>query len=240
MSSTSLAPTGTAHDASATNRDASGNSRPLSAIAGTTLLLGPAAFFAGMLTSPADGGNDKASYLASLARDPALTQASAVLLHYGNLLMGVGMLAVPLLVRGRRGRVAALVGSLLAALGLLANSGSLMTDWFHLEIGTRLPGAQGAALSDAVLAHPLLQLCFGLAPFIGLGLLVAFAGLARAGVVGWWSLPAILAGNAGLLFLPYSTPALPAVGVLPLLAVVAAAGVRVLTRSRIGAEQPAA
>ena len=66
----------------------------LAVAAGVALVAGPALFFAGLATSPVQEGTDKASYIASLARDPLLTQVSAVLLHYGNLLMGVGILAV--------------------------------------------------------------------------------------------------------------------------------------------------
>jgi membrane protein implicated in regulation of membrane protease activity len=49
-------------------------------------------------------------------------------------------------------------------------------------------------------------------------------------VVGWWSVPAFVAGYAGMLFLPYSAPILPALGVLPLMAVLAVTGWRVLAR----------
>ncbi|MER7009437.1 hypothetical protein ABT297_41205 [Dactylosporangium sp. NPDC000555] len=61
------------------------------------------------------------------------------------------------------------------------------------------------------------------------------AGLSRAGVVGWWTVPAVVLGYAGLLFMPYDTPVLPAVGTLPMLAAMAFAGRRVLGRARVGA-----
>ncbi|MGW9182382.1 hypothetical protein [Agromyces sp. NPDC055661] len=204
----------------------------LAVAAGVALVAGPALFFAGLATSPVQEGTDKASYIASLARDPLLTQVSAVLLHYGNLLMGVGILAVPWLVRGRRGAIAAIVGAFLAAVAFLGNSGALFADWMHLELGRALELDQAASISDAVLGHGLFQLSFGIAPLISLGLLVAFAGLARAGVVGWWTLAAIVAGYAGMLFLPYDLPILPAAGALPMLAAIAFAGVRVFQRVR--------
>jgi hypothetical protein len=201
-------------------------------VAGVALLAGPALFVAGLASSPAQTGDDKISYLASLARNPLQTQISAVLLHYGNLLMGAGLLAVPWLVRGRRGSALAFGGALLASLLQLNLSGALFTDWFHMEMGRQLPLDQAASISDAVLAYPLQQLCFGLSPLIAVGLLLAFSGLARAGVIGWWSIPAIVAGYAGMLFLPYSMPVLPALGVLPLMAVVVVTGLRVLSRAR--------
>lgn len=207
--------------------------RILGIAAGTSLIAGAAAFFAGLATSPPLTGPTKIEYLESLARDPFLTQVSALFLHYGNLLMGVGLLAVPLLVRGRRGAVTTLVGALVGALTLIQMSGALLSDWFHMEIGRGLPPELGAEISDRVLAHPAQELAFGPGPLISLALVVTFVGLARAGVLGWWTVPAVIVGYAGLLFLPYSTPMLPALGVVPMLAVMAAAGWRVLARARL-------
>ncbi|WP_203994512.1 hypothetical protein [Virgisporangium aurantiacum] len=207
--------------------------RLLGYAAGGSLIAGAAAFFAGLATSPVQNGDSKIAYLESLARDPFQTQLSALFLHYGNLLMGVGLLAVPLLVRGRRGSVVTLVGALFAALGLIQNSGALLSDWFHMEIGRGAPPEMGAAISDRVLAHPAVTLAFNPGPLIAIALLVTFAGLARAGVLGWWTLPAIVAGYAGLLMLPYDVPILPALGTVPMLAVLGAAGARVISRARL-------
>lgn len=226
---TTLAPAGQTVSAGT-----SGAGRRLTKAAGLSLVTGAALFFAGMVTSPAMASPAKVDYLASLARDPLLTQVSAVLLHYGNLAMGVGVLVLPLLVRGRRGSLLTLVGALASALALLNTSGALVTDWFHMEIGRQLPGAAGVALSDAALSHILFDVAFRPGPLMLVAPLVLFAGLARAGVIGWWSLAAIVAGTAGLILLPYSTPVLPALGVTPLLAVFAFAGVRVLRRASVG------
>lgn len=206
--------------------------RALAVAGGIALVAGPALFFAGLATSPVQDGLDKASYIESLARDSVLTQVSAVLLHYGNLLMGLGVLALPWLVRGRRGAVASVAGALLASVALLANSGALFADWMHLELGRSLELDAAAAVSDAVLDHQLFQLSFGIAPLISVGLIVAAVGLARAGVLGWWTIPAIVAGYAGMLFLPYSVPILPALGTVPMLVVLVLAGVRVFRRVR--------
>ena len=62
--------------------------RVLTRIAGAALPAGAVLFAAGILTSPIASGDDRASYLESLGREPALTELSAVLLHYGNLLLG--------------------------------------------------------------------------------------------------------------------------------------------------------
>lgn len=207
--------------------------RVLPYAAGVSLIAGAAFFFAGLATSPPSTGDDKGAYLQSLAADPFQTQLSALLLHYGNLLMGVGLLALPLLVRGRRGSVVTLVGALLGALCLIEMSGALLSDWFHMEIGRNLPVEQAVALSDKVLAHPAQQLAFSPGPLVSLALLLTFAGLARAGVIGWWSLGAIVLGYAGLLFMPYDTPILPALGTVPMLAVMVVAGLRVIARTRV-------
>ncbi|GAA1525831.1 hypothetical protein GCM10009827_048230 [Dactylosporangium maewongense] len=220
------------------NEHATTAHRVLPYAAGTSLIAGAVLFFAGLATSPPSTGDDKASYLQSLAADPFQTQLSALLLHYGNLLMGVGMLALPLLVRGRRGSVMTLVGALLGALFLTEMSGALLSDWFHMEIGRNLPVEQAVALSDKVLAHPAQQLAFSPGPLVSLALLLTFVGLARAGVIGWWSLAGIVLGYAGLLLMPYDTPILPAVGTLPMLAVMAFAGLRVIERARITAPEP--
>ncbi|MGI5239436.1 hypothetical protein [Dactylosporangium sp. CA-139066] len=206
--------------------------RVMQIAAGAALIAGAASFFAGLATSPPQGDDSKVTYLHSLAANPFMTQLSALLLHYGNLLMGAGLLAVPLLVRGRRGGVLTLIGALLGALGLIEMSGALMSDWFHMEMGRNLPAEQAAALSDKILAHPALTLAFTPGPLVSLALVLTFVGLSRAGVIGWWSVPAVVLGYAGLLFMPYDTPILPAVGTLPMLAVMVFAGTRVLGRLR--------
>ena len=204
----------------------------LSRIAGGALPAGAVAFAAGILTSPIADGTDRASYLASLGRDPGLTQLSAVLLHYGNLLLGLGVLALPFLVRGRRGWVPTLVGALCSALGLLSTSGALFSDWFHMELARNLPMDQAVAVSEKVLAAPLQQLCFGLDPLLMLGLPLVVFGLCRAGVLGWWALGAVIAGTALLPFSPAQGNLVPAAAFLLIQAPLAVAGLRVVARTR--------
>ncbi|WP_248959698.1 hypothetical protein [Sphaerisporangium perillae] len=222
------------------NNNTSPAKQALPIAGGVSLIAGAAFFFTGLATSPPASGDGKAEYLQSLAADPFQTQLSALFLHYGNLLMGVGLLALPFLVRGRKGSIVTIVGALLGALGLLETSGSLLSDWFHMEIARNLPIDQAVALSDKVLAHPAQQLAFNPGPLVSLALLITFVGLARAGVLGWWTVPSIVLGYAGLLFMPYDLPILPAVGTIPMLAVLAAAGLRLISRTRTTARmQPA-
>jgi hypothetical protein len=209
--------------------------RVLSRLAGCALPLGAAAFVAGILTSPIATGDDRASYLESLGRDPSLTELSAVLLHHGNLLLGAGALALPLLVRGRRGWALALVGALLSALGLLSTSGALMTDWYHMELARQLPIEQAVGVSEAVLSAPLQQLCFGLDPLLALGLPLLLVGLCRAGVLGWWAVAAVVAGTVLLPFSPAQGNAVPAMAFALIQLPLAVAGLRLVARSRFPA-----
>jgi hypothetical protein len=101
-----------------------------------------------------------------------------------------------------------------------------------MEIGRQLPPEVGARLSDSVFDHTLNTLSFKPGPLLLVALVVLFTGLARAGVVGWWTVPALVLGTAGLMFLPYSVPILPAIGTLPLLAALAFAGLRTIRRAR--------
>lgn len=207
--------------------------RVLTRLAGAALPAGAVAFAAGMLSSPIATGDDRASYLESLGRDPGLTQLSAVFLHYGNLLLGVGALALPLLVRGRRGWLPSLIGALVSALALLETSGALFSDWMHMELARNLPIDQAVTISEKVLGAPLLQLCFGLDPLLLLGLPLVVFGLCRAGVLGWWTLAAVVAGTVLLPFSPTSNNLVVAVAFGLIQLPLALAGVRLIARTRL-------
>ncbi len=207
--------------------------RVLTRLAGAALPAGAVLFAAGILSSPSATGDDRASYLESLGRDPGLTQLSAVLLHYGNLLLGVGALALPLLVRGRRGWLPALIGALVSALALLGTSGALFSDWMHMELARNLTTDQAVSISEKVLGAPLLQLCFGLDPLLLLGLPLVVFGLCRAGVLGWWTLASVVAGTVLLPFSPASGNLVPTIAFVLIQLPLAVAGVRLITRSRI-------
>jgi hypothetical protein len=207
--------------------------RVLSRLAGGALPVGAAAFVGGILTSPIATGDDRASYLASLGRDPGLTELSAVLLHHGNLLLGAGALALPLLVLGRRGWLPTLVGALLSALALLSTSGALFTDWFHMEMARALTIEQAVAISERVLSAPLQQLSFGLAPLLAPGLPLLVFGLCRAGALGWWALGGVVAGTVLLPLSPAQGNLVPAVAFLLIQLPLAVAGVRLVARTRL-------
>jgi hypothetical protein len=207
--------------------------RVLTRIAGAALPAGAVLFAAGILTSPIASGDDRASYLESLGRNPALTELSAVLLHHGNLLLGVGAVALPLLVRGRRGWLPTLIGALLSALALLSTSGALFSDWMHMELARTVPMDQAVTVSENVLSAPLLQLSFGLDPLLLLGLPLVVFGLCRAGVLGWWTLGSVVAGTVLLPFSPASGNFVPAAAFVLIQLPLAVAGIRLIARARL-------
>ena len=204
-------------------------------IAGAAALVaGPVLFSLGMLTCPPQASMADADYVASLARDTTLTQVSALLLHYANIAIGVGLLAAPSLVRGRRGRLATSIGALLAVVGFVNVSGQILSDWWNMSAGRLLPLDQAAQLFSTFKSASLMPLWDATEPFSLLGPVLVLVGLARAGVLGWWTLPVFVGGVVGLVLLPVQMIALVAavvlVGFSPLMVI----GVRILQRLRAG------
>lgn len=207
---------------------------PLRALGGGSLIAGVAMFAAGLATSPPQASEATADYVASLARDETLTEVSALLLHYGNLAMGVGILAAATLVRGSRGARMTLVGSLLAALAFLNTSGLLFADWWNMTAGRQLSPEQGVALFEGVYGSDLFVLWTGTEPFALLGPVLLLAGLARAGVLRWFHAPWFVGGVAALFAMAVLSPviagALVLVGFWPL----ALVGIRLVQRHLAG------
>jgi len=59
-----------------------------------------------------------------------------------------------------------------------------------------------------------------------------FVGLARAGVLGWWTVPAVVIGSVLPMVVPPSIPGAVAIGALPAFAAIAVAGARRVGRAR--------
>jgi hypothetical protein len=200
-------------------------------IAGGALIAGSLFYVAGMATSPTADSMAPADYIASLARDPGQTALSALLLHYGNLALGMAWLAVPALVRGRKGRIPTVVGALMSALGLLTVAGFVLYDFWTGGIGRELDAGTAEALFTTVNADPGLAV-IGLVTVLGLvGPLVGYVGLARAGVIDWWLLvPAVasLVASASMEFQPLPFAAFALVGAVPALVV----GLRIIQRRK--------
>jgi hypothetical protein len=233
---TTLDPTTTSTTASAESADAAHRTRRLLfRLGGAALVAGPALFVAGALTSPAQTSDAAADYIVALGRDPLLTQWSALFFHYGNLLMGAAAVLLPLLVRGRRGRAVTIAGALMAALGFLNTSGAVLSDWWIMEAEARLPLDRAQELSEAVLGSPVLAAWSGLQDIALVGVVVALVGLARAGVVRWWLVPAPVVCFAAAFVIPLSLPLLVSAVIALAFAPLAWVGVIAYRRAAVAA-----
>ncbi|SDC41025.1 hypothetical protein SAMN05660690_1323 [Geodermatophilus telluris] len=214
-----------------TERPARGTGALMLTLAGGALVAGSLLYVAGMVTSPPQDSPAAADYIAALGRDEGRTTLSAMLLHYGNTALALAWLGVPALVRGRRGRVPTVVGALMSALGLVTVAGFVLYDYWTGAIGRELDPATALGLYDAVGANTGVAVV-GVLTLLGLlGPIVGYAGLARAGVTGWWLLlPAVgcLVASAAIPFSPLVHGALAAVGAGPTVVV----GLRMVRRAR--------
>ncbi len=200
-------------------------------IAGGALIAGSLLYVAGMATSPGAVSVEPADYIASLARDPGQTTLSAMLLHYGNMALALAWLAAPALVRGRKGRIGTIAGALIAAVGLVTVTGFVLYDYWTGAIGRLLDADTALELFETVAADPGLVSVSLLTLFGLLGPLIAYVGLARAGVTGWWLLvPAVgsVVGSAIVPFSPLTHAGFALVGAIPVVVV----GLRMIARNR--------
>jgi len=208
--------------------------RALRATAGAVLVAAPVLWGLGMWTSPSAAGTSDTDYVTSLGVDGTMTQVSALFLHYGNLFIGLGVLAAASLLRGRRGSVLTVLGSVLTALGFTNMAGMLLSDWWNLSAVQNLPVETAAKVFSGFKDSSLLFVWDGTEMFSLLGSVILLAGLARAGVLGWWTIAVMVAGTAGLMFIPWDLPQLSAVAVLLGFSPFAMIGFRLLGRARIG------
>jgi hypothetical protein len=165
----------------------------LTRLGGAALLAVPPLMLVAMLTSPPQDGEGTAAYVASLAADHTMTALSAGLFHYGWVAIAFGALAAATLVRGPRGRALTSVGAVATAFGAIQFTGLLFLDWFLWAMGNQLESAQAVGVFESVMADAWVASWLMSAKVFGLlGLPLLMAGLARAGVVGWWTVPVIL------------------------------------------------
>jgi hypothetical protein len=200
-------------------------------IAGGALIAGSLLYVAGMATSPPQDSMANADYIAALARDDGRTALSALLLHYGNMALGLAWLAAPALVRGRRGGTATIVGALLSAIGLVTVAGMVLYDFWTGGAGRELDPGTALSLFEKVSGSPALAVV-GTVTLLGiLGPLVVQAGLARAGVTSWWLfVPSVaaIAASVSMAFSPLSFAAFALVGAVPAVVI----GLRMIQRNR--------
>jgi hypothetical protein len=175
----------------------------LTRLGGVCLAAGPVLFTLGAATSPHTDGNTREDFVASLADHPTQAALSANLLHYSWFGFVFGLLALTQLVRGaRRGRALTCVPAVLGALGAIQISGLLMGDFFVSAIARHTSVATAVEVQDDLGTSVLVWL-LSAQVLATLPVLVAFIGLARAGVLRWWLLlPLLLVPVAMVLPLP--------------------------------------
>ncbi|MDL5158480.1 hypothetical protein [Actinomycetospora termitidis] len=175
----------------------------LTSAGGIALIASPLLLAGGMATIPPGEDGTTAGYVASLAATPWLTGLSAGLLHYSWVLFALGVLAVPALVRGSRGR--GVVGVVAVAMSFCAIqiSGLLLGDWHAMAVGRAVPREQAGAIFEAATTD------LWTTTWLWSGKLVGFAGvalvviaLAWARSVSWWLLALPVLGTASMMVLP--------------------------------------
>jgi hypothetical protein len=211
------------------------SSRVLPVAAAAALIAGPVLWSLGMFTSPPQESMADADYIASLARDTTMTQVSALFLHYGNLAIALGVLAAPSLVRRARGAWMTVIGALLTTIGFANVSGMVLSDWWNASAGRALTSEQAVEVFRGVKEASLLWMWDGTELFSLLGPILLLVGLARAGVLGWWTIAPFLGGVAGLMAFGASSPVVVAAMVLLGFSPFALIGLRLLQRSRLQA-----
>jgi hypothetical protein len=149
------------------------------ALAGGALLAGAA------LSMHLRGGVDDVAFVRRVEDAPQVWLTGHVLMAIGGILLLIGLLAVPSLVRGRRrGRHVVLVGTALAAVGAAA---SALGDFAHGALAYVLVGDVSAEKSLAIqqqfFTQPLLAAASMPGLLLPLGLLVVAGGLLWSGAV---------------------------------------------------------
>lgn len=205
-------------------------SRVLNRLGGVALVASPLLTLGGNLTSPPQPDESSAGYIASLAVDPGISAVSAGLYHYGWIALAFGVLAAIGLVRGSRGRAWTATAAVTAAFGAMQFSGFLLADHYVAALGS-LPPDVGAGIFDTANGSIWTQFWLYSAMVTALlGVPLMLAGLARAGVIGWWAAPVYLAVWVVPAFLPAPWGALVAgLASAPLVVV----GLRLIQRSNL-------
>ncbi|MEJ2869335.1 hypothetical protein WCD74_16280 [Actinomycetospora sp. OC33-EN08] len=175
----------------------------LTSAGGIALIVSPLLLAAGMATIPPGEDGTTAGYVASLAATPWLTALSAGLLHYSWVFYALGLLAVPALVRGTRGRGVVSVVAVAMSFCAIQISGLLLGDWYAMAIGRAVPADQAATIFESATTD------LWTSTWLFSGKLVGFAGaalvvtaLAWARSVSWWLLALPVLGTASMVVLP--------------------------------------
>jgi hypothetical protein len=174
---------------------------------GLSMLAAGPLILAGMLTSVWEQDDSLASYLQTYLVDPGRSQLSAVLLHFGYLLLLPALLGLAMVTRDAPRLRAA--GLLFGIPALATLPGVLIIDFYDMALAQTLPLDQAVAVAEKVGEYPG-TLLFFLPTMVGLVLSFVLLGVAawRAGFVPWWSAAVLVVGvtlmtmhrGAGLVF----------------------------------------
>jgi hypothetical protein len=168
-------------------------------LAVTSLLLAPVLMVAGVLVAPFEETSTSAAYLAVVRDNAGAAELSAVLLHFGFLLLVPCVWAMASLLE-HRATVLGNLGLLLGTLGAVGNSGVVLLDFADIGLVRELPQPDAVAVYERIDS----SWGFGLSailgiPLLGVGLLLLIIGLWCASVLPAWSvavLPAALGAGA--------------------------------------------
>jgi hypothetical protein len=164
---------------------------------GLCMLLAGPLILAGLLTSVWESGDSVSAALRAYLVDPARSEVSAVLLHFGYLLLLPTALGLAMVSHGApRLRAAGLVA---AVLGLSTLPGLLIIDFYDLALVAVLPLEQAARVEEQVGGYAgtlviFLPTMFGIASSFVLLAAAAW----RAGFAPWWSAVALGTGLLAL------------------------------------------
>lgn len=163
--------------------------RPAGRAAAVVLPLGAVLAAVSTVFDPPSTEPEPRGMYVAYGADPAGADIAATILHYGFLALGVGLLLTGLAVAAGRGRVLAWVGAALGGLGFLNLSGSVVIDWFAAQEAAMFGPDTAMAIGAKVEAMPALTAGWMLPMVVGftLGPILLAVGLARAGVVRWWT-----------------------------------------------------
>lgn len=160
---------------------------------GLSMLAASPLILAGMLTSVWEQDDSLASYLQTYLVDPGRSQLSALLLHFGYLLLLPALLGLAMVSReAPRLRAAGLLFGIPAVATL---PGILIIDFYDMALAQTLPIEQAVAVAEKVGEYPGTLLLF-LPTMVGLVLSFALLGVAiwRVGFVPGWSAALLVVG----------------------------------------------
>ncbi|SNY64775.1 hypothetical protein [Paractinoplanes atraurantiacus] len=189
-----------------------------------SLILWPAVHFAGFVTGPPGKTHDP-----EIFRTHATSvQVSAVLLHWGAILIVPVTITLASLVYDRLPRFAVVAG-IVGAVAAINGSGLLLSDFYDLALAQSLPDAQAAAITDLAYGYPGVVFGFLLPGFLLHPALIALvAALATLGRAAWWQLGLLIAGLAWPFLANDQPPVVQSIGPLLIAGALVPIGARML------------